>query len=204
MRRHSPWLIVVALLLVGCGDDVTLREAPRSIEYFARSRDFLNTATVLLNESRALWGQSLRAFYYAGFTIARAKDLDGLLADNSSIHDKVWNATTVGARRFFRDSLRVMRNRWDYEVRAELLPDIEEDFRLVALNGPEACAFLFKDARDSVDRQYRECPRSDNAHCDECRALPELSCLRAAAHEGLSEVEIMAVAYLKDLKSKVS
>ena len=130
MRRLAIWsavVVCVAVLVAGCGDDVSIREAPRSVEYFSRSRDFMNSAIVLLNDSRTLWGQSIRSFYYAVFTVARAKDLDGLLRDDSSIHDKVWSQTVKGARNFFGQTVRRMRNRWDYEVREEELPDVDED-----------------------------------------------------------------------------
>jgi hypothetical protein len=203
MRRLAPALLVFAAVLIGCGDDTAIREAPRSLEYFARARDFVAAASVLLNESRQLWGQSIRALYYAGLTVARAKDLDGFAADDSSIHEEVWQQTVKGARPFFRDVLRRMRNRWDYEVRDSMLPTVEEELKVIVREGPDAFAVLFEDARAAVQRQHRRCSMDERMLCNRCRGLAVPGCLRSAALQELSELESDVEKYIATAQRKV-
>jgi len=139
----------------------------------------------------------LRAFYYAAFSVARAKDLDGFLKDDKSVHDKVWGQSKVGARSFFAETLRSFRNKWDYEVRTTRLGSVEDDMRIVCDNAPAAIVVLLDDARDAIDRQHRHCADGAPTRCKHCLRVKSVTCARSDALALLSDFENDATAYLR-------
>lgn len=190
VTRRILWcaLTLLLLLVAGCGDEITIRGGPSAVDYVRRAGVFVTLASLALASGRTLWGQSIRALYYAAYTLARSKR--GLLASTTGRdgHEVVWKQSPKTARRFFGDVLRPLRNKWDYDV---LPPDdepVEEDLRLVLERGPEAFAALLDDVRTQVAPEPHVCP-GNPAECTHCRrrGLPE--CSRAEVDSSIEVLE---------------
>lgn len=182
-------LATTVLFLVGCGDDITIVAPHRSpaLYYLQRSSEFTQVATLLFAQTRDLWGQGIRALYYSALTLARMKDFDGLLPVASSFHEKVWAQTTKKARKFFRDSMRPLRVRYDYDIYIPKDETVEEDLQAIARAGPSAFAALFEDAAASLDRQLSHCTGSP-VTCTYCSSEATARCTREVAVAELARI----------------
>ncbi len=178
------------LLLLGCGDDVTIVSPHRSpaLLYLQRTSEFTQVATLLFAQARDMWGQGIRALYYSGLTLARMKDLDGLLPAASGFHEKVWAQTTKKARRFFRDTMRGLRNRYDYTILVPPDEPVEDDLARISQEGPIAFAALFNDVAESLERQLSNCTMVPST-CPYCLIEPKHGCTRDAARSELAMIK---------------
>lgn len=127
--------------------------------------------------------------------MARATNVDGFLPDDGSVHDKVWSQTRKAARRFFRDTLHPMRNKWDYDVAPLADESALDDLHIIQNEAPGAFVALFADARDAVARQHRFCTMPTSL-CDRCRGQPAPACTREAALSEVADLERRVDDYL--------
>ena len=195
VNRHRISILAcigVCLLLAACGDAVSVVHVPPPNDYIRRASEFFASATVLLGESRATWGQGVRSLYYAGLTLARMNDRQGFQGHDGSIHEEAWKQAPKAARKLFRDEIRPLRNKYDYDVSPPPDEPLDEDILLLADKSPPAFRALFTMADRVIERRYIcDQPR---ALCAQCVGDDRRICLAAADRADLARLQEQAEA----------
>lgn len=188
--RPLVWLAasILVLLLAGCGDDVTIRGAPTALDYLRRAGVFISVATVILASKRILWGQAVRALYYAGYTLARTKRTVGPSTNGRDGHELYWKQAPKVARQFFHEVLRPLRNKWDYDGPPPDDEPIEKDLEILLEQGPDAFQALLDEIRNGTKPAPHHCQQSVR-DCTYCKRRGEVRCVRADLDEAVSAIE---------------
>lgn len=191
-RRVVVWfgLAALVILVAACGDKVTVTAPSAPFELFRGVQQFLAISSLLISESREFWGQGLRNAYYAALTLARYKSNTYYATPTEQFHQLVWAQAPKKARKYFRDELRRLRTKYDYDLMWPADESPAEDLRDFAERGPAAFESLLVDAEQIIARRYQLCAELGDKPRQQCQECGRNGCARALL---LGEVGIVRV-----------
>jgi hypothetical protein len=199
-RRHVQlWvLLAVVAVLAGCADTVSIVAVyggPR--EYIDKANVFLATAVTLFGQGPVFWGQALRSSYYSALTLARTKRFRTPIKKDQHFHELVWQQSPLTARRYFKDTLRKVRGRHDYDIVLPAGTTAMDDIRAFASKSPPAFEALLDEVTEVVERAYDQCTNA-KASCDACRFEAAAGCARDATRAGITAYRKQYVKLIRD------
>ena len=184
-RTLQPFLWAVVLLLQGC---VAAEPNPQvGVHLISKAHDFLNVAAILFSQSPSVWGQGLRSLYYGALTLARVKDVVTFLRPAKEFHSRVWRLSKLPVRRYFDETMKDVRVRYDYEVLPDAGRSAREDFQAFLKEGLDPFYQLLDQTADSIQKDFRRCTgevhtcpycKGNSGGCSRDKALMEIETIR--------------------------
>jgi hypothetical protein len=200
---RSLAVLSTLLFLAGCGDKVSIISAyggPR--EYVDKANMFLATALTLLAQGPTFWGQTLRSAYYSALTLARVKSFRNPIKNDKNFHERVWAQSPAEARQYFKNTLRKVRGRHDYDIVFGWGATAADDLASFALESMPAYEVLINEAAATIDGAYAMCVGDKNA-CSACRHEHSDGCARISAREGIASCRAQYVDLVTRAKSAI-
>ena len=153
-----------------------------------KAKLFIDLAVIIFAQDSRYWGDAFKNIYYAALSLGRIKNINTLVVPSKKFHQNVWKISPIIVRRYFNDTLRLIRIRFDYSVNmGENISFLEEaeQFRKEAKT---PFAVLIEVTREQIKKNYKNCNGITTA-CIYCSITPKNDCQKKRALEDLNIIQ---------------
>ncbi|RJQ59163.1 MAG: hypothetical protein C4517_13395 [Stygiobacter sp.] len=153
-----------------------------------KTKIFIDLALIIFAQDPKYWGDAFKNIYYAALSMGRIKDINTLAVTSEHFHKKVWQIAPKKVRKYFNESLRLVRIKFDYEIFEQETSSYFQDLEHLQQNATMPFSELIEEVRNQIDKKYSQCT-CDHSKCCICKSVGAKTCLKGEAVDILEDIQ---------------